>query len=517
MKLNWFFQSVLMNEAADGSGTGGGGGDSTALTTTTGTGLATGDGAGEGVAADDTGTSVTTTRDESAPISVYEGGRVSQGVSRAFRKLEVANPTMKRMFRQAQDALDTVGRLRSMLGDKPFDKIKQLRTTAEAVAKYVWTDEKGNVTKGLPAITAMYEDVVAHDTMYETANPALLELMTESPLGKFAFVKLFPHVVAKLQQIAPQTYTRWLGAQMANAFTQLEVEIKNGEGKVVSKEPINVPFRMRQMYGLLPAPVEGKIAGGAMTLIQEHELLTHFDNIYAWIEKIRAWSNATPEDLTPPKADESAAAMQKAQRDADVALDKAWTATKKAECIPLLDAEIRKQTAGLKLNATAIADITARARKSVDKRRNAQPDDQGRRIAFFKSRDMNGFLAYHRQAVENYAPEAVTDAITASGHRANRKAVTGKQADGTAKGAGQNDQQAASGAVRRLTPDEAAKLGGVNGTRWMKPSGIGGAPGTTQAMAMARQQMMRKGNPLNLPEGTIVQFPVAAETPYRLP
>ena len=38
---------------------------------------------------------------------------------------------------------------------------------------------------------------------------------------------------------------------------------------------------------------------------------------------------------------------------------------------------------------------------------------------------------------------------------------------------------------------------------------IGNQPGTTQDMIGKRQWMLKKGNPLNLPEGSIVQFPVA--------
>lgn len=506
--FDWFLRSVLMEEAGGGEGAGGGG-DSTALATTTVTDLATtGDGTGDG--ADGTGTAVAA-GDDSAPAAIYEGGRVSQGVSRAFRKLETANPTLRRTFRTALDALDTVGRLRTMLGDKPFDKIKQYRKLESEVAAYAYVNAEGKRIDGITAIRELNDDVKAQDTMYETANPLLIESMTESPLGKFAFTKLFPHVVAKTRALAPKMYTRWLGAQIVNALEKLEmVTAKDGEGKVTATDPIDMPFRLRRVFTQLPPlDVNNKFVGGQITADQQHAIHSDLAMIYSWIDAMRAWANATPEDLTPAKADENAAAMVLAQQKADVALDKAWTAAKKAECIPLLDAEIRRQTARLNLDATAIADITARARKGSDDRRNKQPDDQGRRIAFFKARDMNGFLAYHRQAVVDHGPEAVTDAIAASGHRANRKATATQTAGTTAAGAGtgQQQQQQASGTVRRLTPDEAAKLGGVNGTRWMKPAGIGTAPGTTQAMVMERKQMMRKGNPLNLPEGTVVQFP----------
>ena len=400
--------------------------------------------------------------------------------------------------------------LRTMLGDKPFDKIKQLRKVEQEIATYAYVNGEGKRVDGVTAIRELNEDVKAHDTMYEAANPLLIESMTESPIGKHAFVQLFPHVVTKLRSLAPKTYTKWLGSQVLHWIEKADIAIK-GEGDKSITEAVDIPFRLRRMIGMLPWAIDKdtrQYTGGAVTPEQAQTLAHDIMFIQAFLEKVRGYANETPEDLTPPKADDSTAQLQKAQRDADVALDKAWTAAKKAECIPLLDAEIGKQAASLRLNAAVIADITARARKAVDSRRNKQPDDVGRRQAFFKARDMNGFLGYHKQAVLDYGPEAVTDAIAASGHRASRRTAATKQADSTAAGAGggQGTQQAESGAVRRLTADEAAKLR-ADGTRWMKPAGIGTAPGTTQKMVIDKQWMLRKGNPLNLPEGAIVQFP----------
>lgn len=51
-----------------------------------------------------------------------------------------------------------------------------------------------------------------------------------------------------------------------------------------------------------------------------------------------------------------------------------------------------------------------------------------------------------------------------------------------------------------LTPEQTQKLGGKTSTRWMKHK-IGNAPGTTE-MAAKGQEMLRKGNPLKMPDGT---------------
>ena len=508
MKLNWFLHGVLMVEAGGGEGGGGGGGgDSTALAVSPGTEIApSGDGTGDGTGAG-AGTSLDTTGADSTPATIYEGGRVSRGVSQAFRKLETANPTLKRTFRQALDALDTVGRLRTMLGDKPFDKIKQLRKTEQEIATYAYVNAEGKRVDGMTAIRELNDDVRAHDTMYETANPLLIESMTETPLGKFAFTKLFPHVVAKYRSLAPKAYNKWFGGGVIGWLDKAEISIKGQDDKNLTEE-IDLPRRMRRMIGCLPWTLDATTktySGGTVSPDQAATLAHDFMFIQAFLDRVRSYAAEQPEDLTPPKEDETAMQIAAANQKADVALDKAWRAAKAAECIPLLDTEIRKQTAALNLNATAIADITARARKAVDNRRNKQPDDMGRRAAFFKSRDMNGYLAYFRQAVVDYGPEAVTDAITASGHRANRKATAGKQASVAAAGAPGVQQQQA-GAIRRITADEAAKLRS-GGTRWMKPSGVGGNPGTTQDMVLKRQWMLKDGNPLKFPEGTIVQFP----------
>ena len=74
----------------------------------------------------------------------------------------------------------------------------------------------------------------------------------------------------------------------------------------------------------------------------------------------------------------------------------------------------------------------------------------GRRQAFFRAtRHGRRFSRLRQEAVVDYGPEAVTDAIAASGHRASRRtAAAVEQADSTAAGAGggQGTQQAKSGA-----------------------------------------------------------------------
>ena len=140
--------SFLMEEAG-GDGTGGGSGDgggSTALATTTGTGVASaGDGTGDGTGGDGTGAALDTTGAYSTPL--YEAGRVSQGVSpgvsetRELRTRRCGGPSVTRpgRTRYSRTSQDDV------VGDKPFDKIKQLqkgRTGNRNLCPAAWTGEE---------------------------------------------------------------------------------------------------------------------------------------------------------------------------------------------------------------------------------------------------------------------------------------------------------------------------------------------------------------------------------------
>lgn len=493
MKLNWFLRSVLMEEAGDGTG-GGGGGDSTALTVSTGTAVATTDGDGT----DDTGggdTSVAVADNQ----QIFEGGKLSQSAAKTFRQMEKANPAARTLITEAQRAMGGWAKVKAIFGSKPFDRINQLRKLEREVGGEA----------GLKSMRATVEDMEKSDSLYEKADPQLIALMTESPAGKQAFVNIFPHAVAKVRELAPQTYTKWLGMQFLNTIEKLEVTLKNSAGAVISNEPIDMPFRLRRVFGQLPPTDEhGKFVGGTMTAEQEQAIYTDLANIYAWIEKLRTWANATPEDLTPSQEDAGKGRIAEAEKAANEAVQNSWKVQRDAICNDIITEEVRKQTKGTDLSATIMADITARARKSINGIRKAKPDNERKVKAFFDSKDVKGYIAYNRGIVQDNVQAAVEKAAGLYAKKSTRRTGQPQQAAPAATGApaAQTQPAAQAGKVTRLTPQQAEQLGGKQGTRWMKQR-IGNNPGTTTEMITKGQQMLRKGNPLNLPEGTVVQFP----------
>jgi hypothetical protein len=479
---------ALQDEGAPDSGEGGGGG----------------------------GTDLVTTQADSTPI--YEGGKLSPGASKTFRSLEAANPKARSILRRALGALDTVGRMTTMLGDKPVARAKQLLTLEREVGTYAYIDGDGKRIDGLTAIRGLDEDVKANDTMYETANPLLIQNMTESQAGKNAFVKLFPHVVSRLRDIAPKTYTKWLGAQMLHWMEKADVTIKGSGGGKGITEAIDIPFRLMRMIRQLPFGIDkdtGQYLGGAVAPEQAATLAYDIMFVQAFLENVRGYAAETPEDLTPPAEDKSVAAIAKANKEADDALQESWRVKRDIACNDILDAEIKNQTKGMNISATIIADIGARARASINKIRKAKPDNHQRQHGYLQAKDFRGYLVYNKGIFQDNAPEAVDKAVALyvkkNGRRTPAATGTAQNTDPAAPNAqtGQKQQQS-SGQVIRLTPEQAEALGGVTSTRWYKPP-IGGK-GTTTEMIRARQMVTRKtipipGYPQGLPDGSIVQFP----------
>lgn len=511
MKLNWLWRSVLMEEAGDGGTGGGGGGNETALATTTGTDITTTD---DGAGAGDGTTAITTTEgDAAAPI--FEGGKLSQSASKTFRKLEVANPDAKPLLSRAQRAFGTVAKLTAMFGPKPFDRINALRKMERELETHAYVNNEGKRIDGLTALREINDDVAAHDDLYANSDPRLLGLMTESPAGKNAYVKLWPHVVAKLRDLAPKMYTRWLGAQTVSLIEKSPITLKSQDGKDLATEAIDLPFRLRRMVGQIPWTVDkesGKYVGGTLTPEQVQALAWDMEFINAFVMQVRGWANETPEDLTPPKEDTSAAAVAKAQEDASQALEQAWMAKRDAICNRILEDQVREQTKGMSLSSLELANVTAAARRSVNETRRNTPDNRTKQYGYLKAKDVKGYLAYNKKIFEDHSQAAVEKAIATYAKRSTRRtpAASGTTGKATTTQAGAPDarqtQQQPSGQVRRLTAKESADLGGRTGTRWIKQK-IGNSPGTTTEMIFKGQHMLRAGNPLNLPEGTVVQHP----------
>lgn len=493
---------VLMNEAGDG-GTGGGG-DSTAVTTVDNSAVATldggdGSGSGDGAGTGD-GTVVALADANSQPI-FDRSGRITQATSKAFRELETSNPTLRSILGQAQRALGTLGKLRSVLGPKPFDRIKELRDFEKEVGG----------RDGLAALRASVEDMDTSDSLYAKADPALLEMMTESPAGKHAFVRIWPHAVAKFSQLSPNGYTRWLGAQILNAIQKLEVVIgKDSNGKDVT-EPFDLPYRLRRMYGMLPAPdAQGKAAGGSITPEQHLALISELSLIYNWTDRMRGWSNATPEDLTPQKEDTSAEAIRTAKAEADQALQESWRVKRDSVCNELLADEVAKQSKGLNLSSTDIANVKAKARASVNAIRRAQPDNNAKIQGFFDARNFDGYLKYNRRILEDNMKSEVEKALSIYGKKSTRRtAATTDTTRSQAQTQTQNTQQQNNqqqGQIVRLTLEQMKQLGGAHITKYMKQP-IGNKPGTTMEDIKKKQYVLRAPNPWKLADGTRVQLP----------
>lgn len=495
MRLNWFLRSVLMEESGTGEGGEGGGGDSTALTVSGGTDVATIDGTRDEGTGD--GALATTTAADSEPV--FEGGKLSPSASKTFRQLRTTNPTLRNVIDRSERALGTVAKLTAMFGPKPFDRINQLRKMEREVGG----------AAGLQALREANDDLIKSDQLYERADPQLISMMTESPAGKQAFVKIFPHSVQRMRELAPQTYTKWVGQQFLHSLEKLEVTLKKSDGAAISTEPIDMPFRLRRIFGQLPPTDEhGRFVGGAMTADQEQAIYSDLANIYAWVEKIRSWANATPEDLTPPKEDTSAAAIAKAQKDADAATEALWAEKRDVRSNKIIDDEVSKQTKGMDLSSTLTADIAARARKSINDARKVKPDNSRKIRSFFESKDMIGYLDYNIGIVQDNVQSAVEKATALYAKKSTRRAgAPATTAATTTTTEAAQTQPVQTGKVTRLTAQQSEAIGGKYSTRWMKQALAPGLPGTTGAMHKLGQQMLRKGNPLGLPDGTVVQFP----------
>ena len=501
MKLNWFLKSLLMEESAGDAGGGGGtGGDSTALAVTTGTDLATIDSGDGGDGAGGDSTALATTGADSA--AVYEGGKLSRGTTKTFRQLETANPAARPILAEAQRALGGWAKIKSMFGPKPFDKINALRK---------FEKEAGGMA-GLQALREASEDLVKSDELYEKADPQLIAMMTETPAAKQAFVKLFPHSVAKLRELAPMTYTRWLGMQQLHSLEKAEVSIKSKDGTVLGTEPIDIPFRLRRIVGMLPWAMDatGKFTGGTVTPEQMQTFQADLSYMFSYLDTVRAYANSTPEDLTPPKEDTSAAQIAKANKDAEDAIQNSWKVQRDAICNDIVAEEVRKQTKGMDLSSTIIADITAKSRKSINDIRKGQPDNTGKVKAFFDAKNVSGYIAYNKRIVQDHAASAVEKAVGLYARKSSRRAPAAVSAAPVAAPGTQGVAPAANapqaGKIVKLTAQQGDQLGGRHGTRWMKQQIFPGDKGTTKEMRASGQMMLRRGNPLNLPDGTVVQF-----------
>lgn len=517
-------RSFLMVEAGGDGGAGGAGdgGGSTALAVTGGTDLATtGDtGAdGDGTGGDSGAVAATTAADS----EVFDkSGRMTRGASKMFRTLGATNPQAKALLARAERAIGAWDKVVGILGAKPIERINELRafdqdarwgaiTDADRRRKMGQPPYKDGAT-GLRMLRETAADMELSDDLYAAGDPKLIDMMTESPAGKQAFVKIFHAAVAKVRSIAPNFYTNWLGSQVIHLLNNLEIPTgqRDGDGRAIT-EPINMSARLRRIYSNLPAlNAEGKIAGGTLSAYQQQEIQIDLGQIYALVEAMRSWSNVKPEDLTPPKEDMSAAKIAEAEKRADEAMQNAWRIQRDAVCNNMLDDEVRKQTKGMELSSTIIADITARARKAINTSRNARPDHTSKQESFLAAKNQAGYLAYHKKAVQDFAPEAVERAVALYGRKSSRRAPV-KAADATAAGTGasgtqQTQQTAQAGQIVRLTEQQVKDIGGISNARWTKQR-IGNSPGTTIEMLSKRQKMLKDGNPLKLPEGTVVQFP----------
>lgn len=484
-------------EEAGGDGAGGGG-DSTALVVSTGTEVAAGDGTSDGGDSTGDGAVATLTADNEP---VFEGGKLSQSASKTFRSLESANPNARTILGRAQRALGTVAKLTAMFGPKPFDRINALRKLEKEVGG----------AAGLQALREASDDLTLNDQLYERGDPQLIANMTEAPAAKQAFVKLFPHVVTKMRELAPKGYTRWFGAQIVSALEKLEmVTQKDADGRVIATDPIDMPFKLRRILSQLPQLQDGKFAGGTLTAEQQHAIHADLGQIYAWVEVMRSWANATPEDMTPAKEDTSAAAVAKARQNEDNAVQDAWATKRDSICNEILSDEVRKQTKDMNLSSTIIADITARARAGVNAIRKAKPGNHQKQHGYLEAKDQKGYLAYNKGIFSDHAPETVEKAVALYAKKSSRRTPAGATAaraaaPGTA--GAQSQTTAQTGQIVKLTPQQAEKLGGRSGiTRWMKQALIPGQPGTTVDMLKQGRYVLRKGNPANLPENTIVQL-----------
>lgn len=510
MKLNWFLRCVLMEEAGADGGVGGGGGtDSTALTVSTGTAVAT-EGGGDGTGGGDGSTALATTGADSQPI--IEGGRLTQSASQTFRQLEKANPQAREVIARSQRALATVAKLTEMLGSKFFERINGLRRLEQEVAKHSYVGNDGKRVDGLTALRQAGEDIDRSDSLYEKADPQLIAMMTESAPGKHAFVKLFPHVVNRLHELAPKTYRRWMGMQNLHIVEKAPVTLKLQNGQE-STEEIDIPFRLRRMIGNLPWAIDkdtGTYAGGAVTPQQAQALAWDFEMLHAFMTQVRATANETPEDLTPAKEDTTAAEIATAKREAETERQGAWATKRDAICNDVLGDEVRKQTKALDLSQTIIADITSRARKAINETRRAKPDNERRQKAFFDSGDLAGYLAYNRSILEDQAQSAVEKAVQLYGRKSSRRTPATQKTvtpAAPAPAGQQKTHQAAPANVVMLNAEQLKKLNGSSITRFMKTA-IGNQPGTTNAMVVKREYMLKAANPWGYPEGTVVRVPM---------
>lgn len=497
------FTPFLMNEAGDG---GAGGGGDTALTVSTGTAVADtgagGDGTGTDLVPAGDNTPASTGAD-SQPI--FERGQLSKSASQTFRTLETANPTARRVLGQAQRALATQARLVHQFGPKPFDRIN-------ALLKF--EKEVGGV-QGLQALRDASAELDEADSLYERADPKLIQDMTETPAAKQAFVGLWPHSVARFREIAPKTYTRWLGAQVMHSLEKIPIQLHDKNGSPMGNpEVIDMPFRLRRMFGNLPGKFEnGAFTGGDMSAGMVQEFYSDLAFIWAMVNEVRGWSQAQPEDLTPPKEDTSAARIAELESQANNATQEAWAVQRNAVCNEVLEQEIRKQTKGMELASVDMLNVAAEARNRINRTRRQQPDNNGKVDAFFKAKDLKGYISYNKRIFEDNAQAAVEAAVQKYGKKAPARRgaqQTQQQTETKSTNNGQQQtqtQQTAPTQVVRLSAQEAQDLGGPASTRWMKAAMTPAETSEARKMTSMGQMRLRKGNPLKLPEGTVVQFP----------
>ncbi len=491
---------ILMVEAgADGGA--GGGGESTALAVSTGADLAaTGDGTGGDGTDGGGGTALATTGADSEPV-FDQSGRLTQGTSKLFGTLSTANPTARKVLDRAQRALATVGKLTSMLGAKPVERVAALLKFEKEVGG----------ADGLQNLRATVQDMQKSDELYEKADPLLLQMMTETPAAKHAFVKLFPHTVSKLRELAPNTFTQWLGAQQLHWLESAPITIRDKQGAELAKEPIDMPRRLRRIVGQLPWAVEnGKFTGGTLTPQQVEFIQEDLSFLFAYVDKIRAYANATPEDLTPQKEDTSAARITEAENAAKQATQDSWVVQRNAACNEIIASEVRKQTKGMNLDAMAIANITANARKSVNEFRRSRPDNLAKVDGFLDAKNLAGYLAYNKKAVEDSTPEAVEIAVAVYARKSTRRAPVKTDAATGATAATKTDAAATAaqgdGKVVMLTAKQMEALRGNHISRYMKQP-IGNKPGTTMEDVKKKQYILRGDNPFGVADGTRVQVP----------
>ncbi len=485
MKLNWFFRSILMNEAGDGTGGDGGGAVATA----------------------DTGTAVVPAGDASA-VTGTEDGAVNEGSGdtaaltttgdRGARPgahpalallKDHADPEVKKYANTAQKAIaarQELGRL--FPGQSPIAAVKALQGDMVSLAgRYYNTPDPRDPEHrtGIQQIKDKMAEFEEIDLLFYSGDPRILEGMTSDDEGKAAFAKLAPAMNHKWKEIAPKAYA----AETARNFLGLMKEewLTNERGEAV--EQADVPHRIHRMIRALNP---GKDASGAQLPVDILTLAAEVNALSQFVWRVQEAAKLAPEVFTK----DATTAAKSDEREQKLALreqelrEKDWMSARQIIANQAAGRLWKQLTKGYEISATDEEDAQALFHIRFDKSIQAkEPGAEERRRSYVSANDRDGYLAYEKYLMETYGLPALKMEIT----RMLARLAPAKPGQA---------RPAASGAAA-AKPAQAAPQGFTKLSR---------KPGnhelnyelSNKEMALSSRGVLRAGNSFNLKAGTRV-------------